>query len=45
MTDSDPKSAARARVRAFLQARTAYANSLPPGAARYAMTHPAGHRQ
>jgi hypothetical protein len=38
MTDSDPKPAARARIRAFLDARTAYAASLPPGAARYAMT-------
>jgi hypothetical protein len=35
---SDPKPAARARIRAFLDARTAYAASLPPGAARYAMT-------
>lgn len=38
MTTTEARSAARARIRAFLEARESYASSLPPGAARYAMT-------
>ena len=38
MTTIEAKSAARARVRAFLDARVSYGESLPPGVAAQSMT-------